>query len=319
MPLTGSASQKLDSNISNFVFFKTDQHEVFKVIGALKTKTSSGHHSLSNKMIKLCSPVISVFLANILNKCTDRAYFPDACKIAKIVAFLKKGDKEIPSNYQPISLLTVFSKIFEKLNYKRMPVFINKNNIIIPEQFGFREKHSCIHAILRVTEFRRKTIETKNMGLALFIDLRKAFHTVNHCILLEKLCAYGFRSYLTNRQQFVVNSNGTSRQQVISYGVPQGSVLGPLFFLLYINDINKIVSKSELSLFADNTAILASFPMTRVNDYFKNDLLKTDHWCVRNKLSISSTKCKILPFGKQCLDNDFSLAGENIGFINCFK
>ena len=157
--------------------------------------------------------------------------------------------------------------------------------------------------------------------------MRKAFDTVNHCILLEKLCAYGFRgkfnklilSYLTNRQQFVVNSNGTSRQQVISYGVPQGSVLGPLFFLLYINDINKIVSKSELSLFADDTAILASFPTTRVNDYFKNDVLKTDDWCVRNKLSISSTKCKILPFGKQCCDNDFSLAGENIGFTNCFK
>ena len=133
-----------------------------------------------------------------------------------------------------------------------MLVFINKNNIIIPEQFSFRKKHSCIHAILRVTELMRKTIETKNMGLALFIDLREAFDTVNHCILLEKLCAYGFRGkinklilrYLTNRQQFVVNSNGNSRQQVISHGVPQCSVLGPLFFLLYINDINKIVSKS---------------------------------------------------------------------------
>ena len=173
----------------------------------------------------------------------------------------------------------------------------------------------------------RKTIETKNMCLALFIDLRKEFDTVNHCIYLEKLCAYGFRgkfnklilSYLTNRQQFVVNSNGTSRQQVISYGVPQGSVLGPIFFLLYINDINKIDSKSELSLFADDTAILASFLSARVNDYFQNDLLKTDDWCVRNKLSISSIKCKLLPFGKQCLDNDFSLAGENIGFTKCFK
>ena len=240
MPLVGSASQKIDRNLSRFVIFKTDEHEVFKVIGALKTKTSSGHDGLSTKMIKLCSPFISVFLANIFNKCVDRAYFPDAYKIAKIVAFLKEGEKENPSNYRPICLLTVFSKNFEKLIYKRMLVFINKNNIIIPEQFGFREKHSCIHAILRVFEFMRKTIETKNIGLALFIDLRKAFDTTNHCILLPKLCAYGLRgkfnklilSYLTNRQQFVVNSNGTSRQQVISYGVPQGSVLGPLFSYL---------------------------------------------------------------------------------------
>ena len=155
-----------------------------------------------------------------------------------------------------------------------MLVFINKNNIIIPEQFGSREKHSSIHAILRVTEIMRKMIETKNMGFALFIDLRKAFDTVNHCILLEKLYAYGFRGkfnklisgYLTNRRQFIVNWNGTSRQQVILYGIPQGSALGPLFFLLYINDINKVVTKSEFSFFADDTTILASLPRARLND-----------------------------------------------------
>ena len=125
-----------------------------------------------------------------------------------------------------------------------MLVFINKNNIIIPEQFGFREKHSCIHAILRNTEFMQKTIETKNMGLAVFIDLKKAFDTINKFVFK-----------LFDKQTSIYNLNGTSRQQVISYGVPQGSVFGPLFFLLCIKDINKIVSKSELSLFA---AILAS-------------------------------------------------------------
>ena len=192
-------------------------------------------------MIKLCSPVISVFLANILLKGIDSAYFPDAYKIAKVVAFRKEGDKENPTNYRPISLFTVFSKIFEKLIYKRMLVFINKNNTIIPEQFGFREKFSCIHAILRVTEFMRKTIETKNMALALFIDLRKALDTVNHCILLEKFCAYGFRGknnklilgYLTNRQHFVVNSNGTSRQQVISCEFRRAFLLDPFFLTLH--------------------------------------------------------------------------------------
>ena len=113
----GSASQNLDGNISSFVIFKTDEHEVFKVIGALKTKTSSGHDDLSTKMIKFCSPVISVFLANSFNICIDSAYFPDACKIAKIFAFLKEGDRENPSIYRPNSLMTVFSKIFEKLIY----------------------------------------------------------------------------------------------------------------------------------------------------------------------------------------------------------
>ena len=99
MPPAGSASQKLDRNISSFVIFKTDEHEVFKVLGALKTKTSSGHDGLSTIIIKLLSPVIYVFLANTFKKCFDTAYFPDACKIAKIVTSLKEGDRENPSNY----------------------------------------------------------------------------------------------------------------------------------------------------------------------------------------------------------------------------
>ena len=96
--------------------------------------------------------------------------------------------------------------------------------------------------------------------------------------------------------------------------MPQGSVLGPLFFLLYINDINKIATKTEVSLFADEAAILASFPTSRISDDFKNDLGKSDDWCIRNKLSISSTKSKILPYGKPCVDTNITLGGENVSF-----
>ena len=165
------------------------------------------------------------------------------------------------------------------------------------------------------------------MGLALFIDLKKAFDTVDHTILLEKLNAYGFRgkfndlilSYLTNRQQYVENTKSRSYKKPIECGVPQGSVLGPLFFLLYIIDINNIVTKTEISLFADDTAILASLPTSRTSDDFKNDLGKTDDWCIRNKLSISSTKCKILCYGETCFDTKFTLGGENVSFTKCFK
>ena len=148
----------------------------------------------------MCAPFIFVFLAKIFNNCIDIAYFPDSCRIAKIIAIFKDGSKQNVRNYRPISLLTVFSKIFEKLLHKNI-VFYQEHKTIIPEQFGFRENYSCIHAIARVTEFMRKTVDQKYMGLAPFIDLKKAFDTVDHSILLEKFNDL-ILSFLTKRQQY---------------------------------------------------------------------------------------------------------------------
>ena len=145
-------------------------------------------------MVKQCAPVIAIFLAKVFNKCNNSAYFPDSCRIAKTIAFIKDGSKQNASNYRSISLLTVFSKIFEKLLHKRMLSFIKKHNTIIPEQFGFREKHSCIHAIARVSEFMRTTND-QYMGLAIFIDLKKALDTVDHSFGKIKCIRFSRQNY----------------------------------------------------------------------------------------------------------------------------
>ena len=157
-------------------------------------------------------------------------------KLAMVIPLYKKNSPEVPSNYRPIFLLSVFSKIVEKLMHKRLYSFLEKYDILHSLQFGFRAKHSTLHALISLTESVKQTIDDSMFGCGVFIDLQKAFDTVNHPILLQKLQHYGvrgtalnwFSSYLTDRKQYVSVNGHTSDHLKISCGVPQGSVLGPL-------------------------------------------------------------------------------------------
>ena len=190
--------------------------------------------------------------------------FPSVLKTAKVVPVFKKDSKLDYSNYRPISLLSNIEKILEKLMYKRLYTFLNKNNVIYNLQFGFRQQYSTSHALINITENIRKALDDGNIGCGVFVDRQKTFDTVNDQILLAKLNNYAicrvsndcFKSYLSNHNQYVfIKGYGTGLAS-INCGIPQGSVLGPLLFLSYINDLNQAIKFCKVHHFVDETNLL---------------------------------------------------------------
>ena len=150
----------------------------------MKNESSCGHDGITNRILKLAASSISAFLAETFNDCILTSQFPKSMKTAKVIPLLKQGDISLPDNYRPISFLTSLSKFFEKLIYKRITNFLVKHKLLSPNQFGFRQNLSCINVIAEITEIMRKAIEKKHYGLAVFIDLKKAFDTVDHSLLI---------------------------------------------------------------------------------------------------------------------------------------
>ena len=256
-------------------------------------------------MLKIIGPSVSPILALLVNQSFQTGIFPDKLKIAKVITLFKKGNPELPSNYRPISLLPIFSKIFEKLMYRRLYRFLEIHDVLFSLQFGFQENHSIDHALVSLTETVKNTLDNKRFGCGIFIDLQKAFDTVNHKILLSKLEHYGvrgcalewFRSYLSDRKQYVSVNGSNSNLLSIACGVPQGSVLGPLLFLIYINDLPSSSKKLNFYLFADDTNIYCeSSDLSNLIKIVNRELRSVKKWLDANKLSLNIDKTNYIIF-----------------------
>ena len=261
--------------------------------------------NFSTKFIKLSSSILAPTLVKLFNLSIRTGVYPDLLKVAKVIPIFKKGDSSSVNNYRPISILSPINKIFEKIIYSRLIKYIDKSNILYKYQYGFRKKHSTEHALIELVDQIRLSMGSNQMTCGIFIDLSKAFDTVNHQILIHKLEHYGirgnalelFKSYLNNRKQYVQIENSKSKTRPISCGVPQGSVLGPLLFLLFINDLPKCCPNVKTRLFADDTTIF--FHSNNIDDIISTGkivMTQLTNWFKANKLTLNADKSSFTIF-----------------------
>ena len=317
-------------NPNSIFFIPVDEIEVIDIVNNLKAKKSSGCDGISLFLLKQIIHEIAAPLTHIFNLSLTTGIFPSKMKVAKIIPIFKKGNVNDLGNYRPISLLTSFSKVLEKVVYSRTIKFLNDHNILVDTQFGFRKKHSTTHAVLLLIDQVVKAIEAKSHTVGVFLDHSKAFDTINHEILMYKLFHYGirgralewFRDYLTNRLQFVHINDSNSSTQNITCGVPQGSLLGPLLFIIYINDLPKSSTLLSFLLFADDSSLFLTHqnPITLL-DMLNAELNYVNDWIRTNKLSLNLNKTSFMVFSNTItqLPGQISINGVNLQQTNSTK
>ena len=298
-----SYNLKLPSRNTKSIFLKpTNYFEIKSIINSLKNKSGGIDHIHVN-ILKFMSDFITEPIVYIINLSMSKSVFPEHYKIAEVVPVFKTGKKFDTTNYRPISLISNFAKIFEKVLYLRLNDFFTKSNIIVNNQFGFVKDKGTKDAIAEITNLIYKKVDAGLYTSAVFLDFSKAFDTVNHNILFDKLEMYGIRvstlklikSYFESRKQYVRIIDVCSNVENIEIGVPQGTILGPLFFIVYINDMLSLLP--NIISYADDTVILcAQKSWCKTQEVMQESINILNHWLSINYLSLNAQKTVYITF-----------------------
>jgi len=310
-------------------FELTTQNELSNIIKNMKN-VGAGADGINAKIFKGTYHAILVHILHLMNLCLQKGVFPKKLKIAVIKPAYKAGRKDVFGNYRPISMLPYISKVLEKIIHNRLMSYFIPNNMISEDQYGFQTGLSTYMPHILLQENITKAFESGRFVCGIYLDLKKAFDTVEPSILLQKLEKYGItqaalqiiKSYLTSRTQCVEVEGIKSGYTNIKIGVPQGSILGPLLFLLYINDFPIICKHSKCILYADDTAIFFESDNTiQLQNMLNNDLPSICKWLQANKLSLNTEKtyCQIYNMSRKEINPTVSLNGKNIQFVNKTK
>jgi hypothetical protein len=284
----------LPDDLPMFEFTQIEELELLSVLEALTLRKATGYDQITVRTLKENKLLLVPILAPLINKVISQSSFPDCLKVARVTPLFKKGSRSDPNNYRPISILPTISKVIEKLMERQMRDFILKNGLISRNQYGFQKEKNTTSAISHLLETLYTNYNSSEITHGVFLYFSKAFDTVNHSILINKLQHYRFsesarllvESYLTNRKQFVkTDVEAMSSQKAVNIGVPQGSILGPLLFLIFINDLTNCTPSIDCILFADDTNIFS----TDIQQ-LQNDLNNIDQWCLANRLILNSSK-----------------------------
>ncbi len=284
-----------------FSFNSVDQMQIENEIVQLNAKKAAGPDDIPPKIIKDSIDVLTLPLTNLFNTSIDESLFPLNLKYANISPIYKKGDNTKKENYRPISILPSISKIFERLMFQQITSYVS--NLLSPYLCGFRKGYNAQHALLRLKNMLNKSLDKKEKVGLLMMDLSKAFDCIPHNLLIAKLYAYGFdkhslrliHSYLKGRQQRVkINSEYSSWKEILD-GVPQGSVLGPLLFNIFINDLFLFVKNSDICNYADdNTLIAADINIDSIITKLEADIDTLNSWFINNHMLLNEDKCQFM-------------------------
>ena len=324
---------------SSFKFHEITSNDILKITEELSGKQSSGHDNLSTALLKQIINIILPEVTLIFNQMVVSSIFPNDLKIAKVIPIYKKENPQLLNNYRPIALLPAISKIFEKALAKQIYDYFTYNSIIYESQYGFRPLHSTQMAALELSTRISEQLDCKKTPINFYLDLSKAFDVLDHQTLLAKLTFYGFdisalklcENYLKNRKQYVEINGKKSSLLPVTAGVPQGSILGPLLFIIFINDLPNVSKIFKCIIYADDTTLCATIEdfdqentknQAIITDNINRELDKINYWLKCNKLKLNTNKTKFMcfrPRSKQRLLLDLTINNSSISQVFDFN